>query len=237
MDSTERLVHDYLSHQGFTDIVYEPDGKVPPDFLVDGHVAVEVRRLNQHEDYEGVVRGLEETAIPFGRTVRRVLKNFGAPQSGRSWFVTYSFERPIPERRVAMRLLRRALEEFSKRQPTASTTIELPHNLVLHFLPAEELHPQMFVLGGSDDPDSGGFVVSELIRNLSICVTTKSERIAAYRNRYPEWWLILVDHIAYGWLDAEDVSVLREQRAAWLAHSWERIVLVSPLDAQRATEV
>src|SRR5688572_23308354 len=30
--------------------------------------------------------------------------------------------------------------------------------MALHFFPAETLHAQMFVLGGSDDPDCGGFL-------------------------------------------------------------------------------
>ncbi len=75
MDSTERLVQDYLLHCCFTSVLYEPDGNVPPDFSIEGRIAVEARRLNQHERSQGFVRGLEETAIPFGRTVRQVLKN------------------------------------------------------------------------------------------------------------------------------------------------------------------
>ncbi len=50
MDTSERIVWEYLLHRGFRDVVYEPEGKVPPDFLVDNRVAVEVRRLNQNED-------------------------------------------------------------------------------------------------------------------------------------------------------------------------------------------
>jgi len=50
MDSSERIVYQYLSYQGFSDVAYEPDGNVPPDFLLNGRIAVEVRRLNQNED-------------------------------------------------------------------------------------------------------------------------------------------------------------------------------------------
>jgi len=44
MDSSERIVYEYLSSQGFSDVAYEPDGNVPPDFLLNGRIAVEVRR-------------------------------------------------------------------------------------------------------------------------------------------------------------------------------------------------
>jgi len=44
--------------------VYEPDGNTPPDFLVNGTIAVEVRRLNQNEIIESGHRGLEVTTFP-----------------------------------------------------------------------------------------------------------------------------------------------------------------------------
>ena len=40
MDATEAVIEQYLKSVGFTDVVHEPDGKVPPDFLVDGSIAV-----------------------------------------------------------------------------------------------------------------------------------------------------------------------------------------------------
>ncbi len=53
MNREESVVRQYLEHVGFQDIKYEPDGNIPPDFLVGGRVAVEVRRLNQHFNTEG----------------------------------------------------------------------------------------------------------------------------------------------------------------------------------------
>ena len=50
MKQEEKWVEEYLTHRGFRDIVYEPDGNVPPDFLIDGKIAIEVRRLNQHHE-------------------------------------------------------------------------------------------------------------------------------------------------------------------------------------------
>jgi hypothetical protein len=64
MDASESLVRDFLLQRGYADIVYEPDGKVPPDFLIDGRIAVEVRRLNQSYETGSRMRGLEEDSIP-----------------------------------------------------------------------------------------------------------------------------------------------------------------------------
>ena len=63
MDDSEARIAAYLAHRGFTDVVYEPDGNVPPDFLVDGRIAVEVRRLNLNAVTGTEYQGLEEASI------------------------------------------------------------------------------------------------------------------------------------------------------------------------------
>lgn len=42
MDESERQVQAYLQGLGFKDVRYEPDGNVPPDFVVDGEYNVAV---------------------------------------------------------------------------------------------------------------------------------------------------------------------------------------------------
>ena len=79
MDSSENIVFTYLSHQGFTDVVYEPDGNVPPDFLLDGRIAVEVRRLNQNEQMASGSHGLEEVAKPLWARMNRLVGSLGPP--------------------------------------------------------------------------------------------------------------------------------------------------------------
>ena len=60
MDHSEKVVFQYLKSRGFINIVYEPDGNIPPDFTIDGRNAVEVRRLNENEKTTTGHRGLEE---------------------------------------------------------------------------------------------------------------------------------------------------------------------------------
>jgi hypothetical protein len=47
LNDDERIAGEYLHRLGMGTVAYEPDGQVPPDFLIDGRIAVEVRRLNQ----------------------------------------------------------------------------------------------------------------------------------------------------------------------------------------------
>ena len=60
MDHSEKVVFQYLKSRGFINIVYEPDGNIPPDFTIDGRIAVEVRRLNENEKTTTEHGGLEE---------------------------------------------------------------------------------------------------------------------------------------------------------------------------------
>ena len=52
MKREEKLAKDYLVSKNFKSIKFEPDGNIPPDFLVNNNIAIEVRRLNKH--YKGI---------------------------------------------------------------------------------------------------------------------------------------------------------------------------------------
>jgi hypothetical protein len=237
MDATEGLVETHLQHRGFEDIRFEPDGNVPPDFLVNGEIAIEARRLNQHEREPALPRGLEETSIPLRRTVQRVLDDLGPPRHGARWFVNFSFSRPLPPRPVVVRALGDALEQFACQSEPECFRFRLGAALSVRLSRAGQMHPRMFVLGATSDHDDGGFVVAELERNLSICLNDKTQKIAPYRRRYPVWWLVLVDRIAYASLDSQDLKVVRGLVAGLNQGAWNKIVLVSPLDAARSLDL
>jgi len=88
MDPTERLAKQYLESLALGPVDYEPDGNVPPDFLVDGRIAVEIRRLNQsHEHPDGTYEGLEQRWIPLWQRLRKHLSSLGPSVLGESWYV------------------------------------------------------------------------------------------------------------------------------------------------------
>ena len=59
-----RLVERYLQALQLGPIIYEPHRNAPPDFVVDGRIAVEVRRLNQNHVQGATYEGLEQGAPP-----------------------------------------------------------------------------------------------------------------------------------------------------------------------------
>ena len=79
-------------------------------------------------------------------------------------------------------------------------------------------------MGGATDRDADGWVIPELERNVQICISEKSAKISAIRSKYPEWWLVLIDHIDHG----------REKAINVTPDGWNRIVLLDPLDHRQA---
>lgn len=47
MNNDEAIVKRFLENQ-FLKVTHEPDRNIPPDFLVNDEIAIEVRRLNQN---------------------------------------------------------------------------------------------------------------------------------------------------------------------------------------------
>lgn len=225
MDASEAIVDEYLKAQGFADVVYEPDGNVPPDFLVDGHIAVEVRRLNQHEQTEDGHRGLEHVQARVIDVLRGAFDSVGPPISGPSWFVLCEYRRPLPKWSELTRTLVVTLKAFLDPPGDTSPWIRVVPGLQIQLRRSSKLFPTRFVFGAFSDHDSGGWVLSEMQRNLQICMEEKERKIARVRSKYPVWWLVLTDHIGHGLSVRE-----RDQLRALInvGEPWDEVILVDP---------
>ena len=236
MDKTERIAHDYLRRQGIEqqEIQFEPDGGVPPDFVVRGRVAVEVRRLNQNEQTAGGNRGI--TAIPTWQFLKSFIRTIGPSGTDESWFVAVRILRSPARPKALEKSIGSSLAAFC----------QLPHRnaqgiyrldvdgLRLELSRADGTHPSFFVPAILVDRRAGGFLLSELIRNTPICIEEKSRKTEPFRHKYPVWWLILVDHI-HGHLDADEEQQL--QSAVHVPSDWDRVIIVNRTDPSRAVEL
>ncbi|MEO8596589.1 MAG: hypothetical protein ABI759_24945 [Candidatus Solibacter sp.] len=227
MDRSETLARDYFVHLGFDRIEYEPQGRSkPPDFLLDGRIAVEVRRLNQIETQlqaTGKPRGLEEIAIPLCNTIEDLLPSFGGP-TAQSWYVFIRYGRPVPSKRDLVGAVRQHLTRFRECSHQTGATLRVFDNFTIKLSPVGHSCADLFVMGGATDRDAGGWVIPELERNVQICINEKSEKISAIRSIYPEWWLVLIDQISSG---REDVINVKRD-------GWTKIILLDPGDHTRA---
>jgi hypothetical protein len=226
----EQLAEKYLISLGLGEVVYEPDGKVPPDFLVDRRIAVEVRRLNQHYEAQGKLRGLEEDSISLRQSLENLLRTFVSPQPRTTWFVMFSFRRPLPEWKTLKSRIRKTLTGFLNAPTETAWRFPIAESFDMTLIRSTTAHDECFLVGGYTDMDAGGWIVSEIVRNASAYIAEKSLKVSPYLSKYPEWWLIFVDHVALA-MEEDDV---RQHLSR--TKPWNRIVLLSP-DGNRSYHV
>src|SRR5215471_10027052 len=82
MNKDESIAETFLKSLGLGTVTYEPDGNIPPDFLLDNRIAVEVRRLNENLNVGGQIQGLESEDISLGKVIRAALDGLGAGSPG-----------------------------------------------------------------------------------------------------------------------------------------------------------
>jgi len=227
MDASEKLAKKLLQSLGFSDIEFEPDGNVPPDFLVDQKIAIEVRRLNQNYVIDGKPKGLEETEIPLRQKIGNELKRFDIGYSANSYFVSYDYYRPIPPWKDIKSGVQNILHEFIIGNINENESYEIAPRFFVELIQASKCHSNTFLLGGYCDFDMGGFVLSEVHRNIELCIEEKTSKITKYREKYGEWWLVLIDRIGHS-LSVEDRNEFSKEFQ--VVHDWDKVILVNPLN-------
>lgn len=223
---TEELSKQYLEELNLGDVLYEPDGNIPPDFVIDGRIAVEVTRLNQHFEDGNSTTGLEQEQAALIRYIERLLPTLGPSIEGKGYWMSFDFRRPLDLKDVK-KALPVALEKF-RRAPTHENFIAKPSKgFRIDIFPAGIPREHFYSFAGYNDLDSGGFVVSEMIRNLKLCMAKKAAKVAPYRDRYPVWWLLLVDHISSPGLDHDERASLRKYVSPG---DWDRVILLNSMN-------
>jgi hypothetical protein len=85
-------------------------------------------------------------------------------------------------------------------------------------------------LGACIDDEAGGWLMSELEKNLKLYIAEKASKIKPFKARYPEWWLVLVDHIGNG-LSNSDIDDLKNGIS--ISHDWNKIIIVDAQNQDR----
>ena len=249
----ECLAKEWLMRQGHTVRRLCDD---PPDYEVDGHHAVEVRRLDQRIEVDGQFEGEEQSRIALRDTIKKVLEEFGPLSEGQVWVVDceYDFSKPLPEKRITKREIGKALQPLSR--PCGDDIIEkiryeyldygkhaheleylnyphlcLPCGICLELAAVDPLESTEFKFLLPNVPGMEGIgVVHELINGIQHSVAEKSLKVRKINriNDYEDWWLVLIDHICHA-----PISILGESELKTLRESiqdrgcWSRIVIIS----------
>lgn len=228
IDKAEAFVEGLLQHRGFASIIHEPDGKVPPDFLVNHTIAIEVRRLNQYDTSVVRPQGLSQAAIPLEKALAKLFDQFGPSNKGWSCLVSIRFQRPLEPLKTLIPRVRAELMAFEGGAQDKQVNRDFGAGLSLTLSPVRASLPRLFTLFVFTDWDSGGIIVDELERNVLIAITEKTQKIKKYRARYQEWWLILTDHIGMAALSADERRDFLTRVSG--SHDWQKVILVNPAD-------
>lgn len=158
--------------------------------------------------------------------MRKLLTTLGPPTTDQSWFVTYDFERPLEKWPILKQQIEAALTNSLLQPSVKRHYLVVNDRFRLAVMPASTVSSQKFVVGGYSDDDSGGWTLHELQRNAQLCVDEKTKKVAAYQNRYSEWWLLLANYISYSISGLE--LELFDPRLA-IPAPWSRVIFVNPL--------
>jgi hypothetical protein len=186
MKIEEQIAKTYLEQLGYQNIVFEPDGNIPPDFLLDGNIAVEVRRFNQYFQNGGKMEALEKLDYRLVPKITSILSEYEHVQTPHSVFVFIDFERPLKASQSVFNEVRNSLNayltNFGQRK-----TLAVTDNLTLQMYPVEDRLSSPFMLGGSGDGNSGGFVVANVHAHLPFIIAEKEGKVKQYMYKYPTW--------------------------------------------------
>lgn len=236
-NSDERRAEQWLKSQGYTDIRdLSVDGQDPPDFVVDGRVGVEVRRLNWMTDANRKNQGIEEIEKPLERMIRKVLKDVGEPPGGYSVQVSCDLlATSLPEPEVTRKQVKQAVEECVEILDKALQSGEAPERrwahmkgrLDMHFHPFSAPGPGRFILMPVEAATHlRGWADKDLIDNIRRCIADKTKKIRNIVHLYPEWWLVLVERDLYAPGNQDD-SWITIRNGLGDTKPWSRIVVLS----------
>lgn len=223
MDEAEKKVEQLLTQMGFSGIRHEPNGKSTfPDFDVHPGIAVEVRRLNQNHETNGSARGLEETSIPLRQGIEQLCKALGT-RNEPSWFLCYSFTRPLTPWKGLKPKLEACLRAFMHSPSRQAALIYEDSSFSLEAVQASSKLDTFFHLGAMTDHQAGGWVVAEFLKNIEHCIRVKTARLASCSGEYAARWLFLVNVTGLR-LDEHDKGQLLEHVSK--PPQWDRVVVV-----------
>jgi hypothetical protein len=202
-----------------------PRGNIPPDFRLNKIVAVEVRRLNQNIFKGKKPKGLEQEQIKLYRVLSKVFREFNCSIPTDNYWIHLDFKRPIRKISNIESAARSGLLSFIKSKPPTPFKIILSRNVSIIVFKAKRKSPKVFDVGMQSDWDSGGWVSSLYVENINHCIAEKTKKIQAYKSKYCEWWLVLVDFLLGGIGEPEKTFVIQHINKNM---DWKKVIVIHP---------
>lgn len=203
MNTDELIVFKYLNQLDRGEVIWEPDGNIPPDFAINSKIAVEARRLNQNFQKGETRESLETLSYSLNEVMDEVLCSFDANYSGKSYDVQLTFRRPVEPIHTLKNKLRRHLANFLGQNGPLPKEIMVASKITLVFYDRLPNPGKTFIKLPIRDHNYEGWIRSSYIKNIDLCISEKNQKVNNFLHKYSEWWLVLVDRTLHH-MDEDD---------------------------------
>lgn len=225
MKIEEYLAQQYLLSKGYKDLIFEPDGNCTPDFVVEGNIAIEVRRLNIYVAEEAIEK-LQYKIHPF---LNKIINNIRKSDYNHSAYLSIYYKRPLTVSKELSGKISEVLRNHIRHLDEAKGYI-IQDNFKIQIFPTEEKFDTVYHIGSILDHDRSYFVVSKLYDNLKLILKEKEKKIRPHKNKYGTWWLVLVDNIGYG---MTDYDIMQFKELPSIETVFEKVILIPPSEPKR----
>ena len=233
MKREEQIALDYL-HIISRDVVYEPDGKIPPDFKLNHIIAVEVRRLNKNIFGRKFPKGLEQDQHSLVDGLSAIIREFDSPIPADNYRIKLRISRPTPKINKLKSVAKKELGSFLKNKPEMPFEIKLSDNVSIILSKDNRKSPKVFHIAVISDQGHCGWTAPDYVENINFCISEKTIRIQKYKFKYPEWWLVLVDFLAGGIGEPERTFVIQHINKG---SDWKKIIIIHPETKQEILKI
>ncbi|WP_342078464.1 hypothetical protein [Yoonia sp. SS1-5] len=226
MDDAERRAEQLLASFDIGTFAYEPLGQRSPDFGLDDRIAVEVTRLTKETNVEREHIIIDSDEVPIRQIVGTAISSFDGSACTRSAFVNYRFRRPL-QRQDLRTTLRDFLDNALKHEIAETHPTQVCRGFWVDLKRGKHRPGRPFIEGASNDSDRSGWLVPDMLRNVSRIAAIKQNKAMDAQRQYLEWWLFLENRLSY----RLDVEALSEFRATIRPNSfWTKCVAFDPRD-------
>ena len=235
MKEEEEIAQAYL-YTISDDVVPWPDGRnVPPDFKINEIIAVEVRRLSKNIIKRNIKpKSLEQDAIPLFHALSKVFREFDSSISDNKYWIYLHFFRPIGKISNIELVAKTELDNFLKNKRPTPYEIKLSRTVSFTIEKGNIKSNKVFDIGMISDLNHGGFVEPMYIENIKHCIAEKTPKIQAYKSKYSEWWLLLVDFLVGGIGESEKTTVIQHINKS---ADWKRIIVLDPITKKEIIKI
>lgn len=240
MDTAEQAAEKFLAQHGVP--THEPDGNIPPDFVLPGGIAIKVRRLNMvtpsNWQWDGLpgtpgdpsggsasprTSDLSTRAIPIRQAMEKICQEASDGSRADSYWISLRFDRSSSLDRAERQTLKnklKAVSGLSKR-----TKVFDQAGICIHATPAKTKLAQQFCLTTIAGEQAGGWE-NDICRDVLLhAIKDKQSKVAPYHSKYREWWLVLVGCMAF--LASENQS---RPSLDNLSTTFDRVIVIDPTD-------